>query len=208
MLAMLFAGCARYPKIEMPGVSKNRITITFEVSGEINPSSYYFLAFDDDDDPLDGPLPAVVKPFGNGWGTGSFTRFVEIHLGRATLFEVNPDDPLQPILIGYPIEFEQRQNSISVTVDMESFFRAGIPERIDFNIIAVDELIVDPNYEGIRSYDALGPRGNDYVTIPMRATAEYRNGFGFIKEVSGDTFPAGLDHLDIVDWVVKVVRAK
>lgn len=208
VLTMLLVGCARYPKIEMPQVSKNRLTITFEVKGTINPNSYYFLAFDDDDDPLDGPLPAVVKPFGNGWGTGSFTRFIEIHLSRATLFEVNPNDPLQPVLIGYPIDFEQRQSSITVTVDMDAFFRAGIPNAIDFNIIAVDEIILDPNYEGIRSYDALGPRGNDYVTIPMQATAEYRNGQGFIKELSGDAFPAGSDHLDIVDWEVKVVRVK
>ncbi len=206
-LAAIIHGCARYPELaKPPGI--NRLTVKFEVAGELKPEAYYFIAFDDDDDALDGPLPAVVRPFGNGWGTGSFTRFIEIHLGRATLYEVNPQDPYQPVLIGYPIGFELGARGVSVTVDMDTFFRNGIPSAIDFNIIAVDEIILNPDYQGIRSYDALGPRGNDYVTIPLRATAEYRNGQGFIREISGDAVPADADHLDIVDWSISVVRSR
>lgn len=207
MLAAAIYGCARYPEMAKPA-GINRLTVKFEVAGEIKAEVYYFIAFDDDEDPLDGPLPAVVRPFGNGWGTGSFTRFIEIHLGRATLYEVNPNDPYQPVFIGYPIEFEQRANSASVTVDMDTFFRNGIPNAIDLNIIAVDEIILNPNYEGIRSYDAFGPRGNDYVTISLRATADYRNGQGFIREIAGDAVPAGADHLDITDWSVSVMRSR
>lgn len=206
-LAVAICGCARYPKMVIPA-GVNRLTVKFEIAGELKHEAYYFIAFDDDEDPLDGPLPAAVSPFGNGWGTGSFTRFIEIHLGRATLYEVNPNDPYQPVFIGYPIEFEQRANSASVTVDMDAFFRNGIPNAIDLNIIAVDEIILNPNYEGIRSYDAFGPRGNDYVTISLRATADYRNGQGFIREIAGDAMPAGADHLDITDWSVSVMRSR
>ncbi|MCS7253873.1 MAG: hypothetical protein RMK18_07905 [Armatimonadota bacterium] len=208
-LAMTIYGCARYPELPTKPSGINRLTVRFEVAEGLKPEAYYFLAFDDDDDSLDGPLPAVVKPFGNGWGTGSFTRFIEIHLGRATLYEVNPNDPYQPVLIGYPIEFELSANTASITIDMDTFFTKGIPNTVDFNIIAVDEIILNPDYQGIRSYDALGPRGNDYVTMSLRSTAEYRNGHGFvIREISGDAVPVDADHLDIVDWSMRVVRGR
>lgn len=207
VFAAAICSCARYPQMVKP-VGINRLTIKFEVAGEIKPEAYYFIAFDDDGDSLDGPLPAVVRPFGNGWGTGSFTRFIEIHLEQATLHDVNPNDPYQPILTGYPIEFERRASGISVTVDMDTFFRNGIPDTVDINIIAVDEIILNPDYQGIRSYDAFGPRGNDYVTISLRATAEYRNGQGFIRETAGDAVPADADHLDITDWSIGVVRSR
>lgn len=209
LLALLIAahhGCARYPKVPTVPSGINRLTVKFEVLGQLKHDAYYFIAFDDDDDPLDGPLPAVVKPFGNGWGTGSFTRFIEIHLGRATLYKVNSDDLYQPILIGYPIEFSTSANGASMTIDMDSFFEDRIPSAIDLNIIAVDEIILNPQYEGVRSYDAFGPRGNDYATISLRATAEYRNGQGFIREIAGDSFPAGADHLDITDWSISIIR--
>lgn len=204
--SLLFAGCARYPQLPSPsGEEVDRLTIEFDIAGKVNSQYYYFVAFDDDDDPNDGPLPAVVRPFGNGWGTGSFTRFIEVHLNRATLYKVNPNDPLQPDWLGYPLEFEQKSDSIRIVIDMNTFFEA-IPEALDFNIIAVDEIILDPNYEGIRSYDALGPLGNDYVTIPLQATQEFSNGQGvFIREQAGD---APLEDLDISDWRIIVLRGK
>jgi len=57
----------------------------------VNDAHYYFAAFDTDGDlGADGPLPVAAGPrWGNGWGTGSFTHFVQYHQGRYDLFRVN-----------------------------------------------------------------------------------------------------------------------
>jgi len=49
---------------------------------------YYFIAIDADNDfGLDGPLPVAAGPWwGNGWGTGSITHFIEYHQGQYNVF--------------------------------------------------------------------------------------------------------------------------
>lgn len=84
LLAAL-SGCARYPEGPGSGVDVPDRVIAFQmtVKGRINPAFYYFFAVDTDEDKgADGPLPVAAGPFwGNGWGTGSITRFLEFHIG-------------------------------------------------------------------------------------------------------------------------------
>ncbi len=63
----------------------------------VNDAFYYFIALDADGDfGADGPLPVAAGPrWGNGWGTGSMTHFVEYHQGRYELFRAD----LTPVLL-------------------------------------------------------------------------------------------------------------
>jgi hypothetical protein len=63
-------------------------SVTF--AGPVQDAFYYYIAIDADGDfGADGPLPVAAGPnWGNGWGTGSMTHYVEYHQGRYELFEV------------------------------------------------------------------------------------------------------------------------
>ncbi len=92
--AAAISGCARGGEGQqvVPEVVLE-ITVTF--AGPIEDAFYYFFALDIDGDfGADGPVPVVAGPdWGNGWGTGSITHYVEYHQGRYELFAVtlSPD---------------------------------------------------------------------------------------------------------------------
>ena len=90
-LAAAFAlgGCARGSG---PGVIPEVvIEIVWEMAGAVDDSSYYYVAFDaDDDEGADFPVPVAAGPYwGNGWGTGSITHFLEYHAGTYLLYRAD-----------------------------------------------------------------------------------------------------------------------
>jgi hypothetical protein len=82
-LAVAVCGCARYPLGSGPDNLPERVLIvTLTMKERVLDSDYYYFAIDTDGDDSDGPLPVVQGPFwGNGWGTGSMSYFVEYHAG-------------------------------------------------------------------------------------------------------------------------------
>ena len=84
------AGCARGGE-QGPVVPEVVLEVTVQFARAINDAFYYYFAFDTDGDfGADGPLPVAAGPrWGNGWGTGSLTHFVEYRQGRYELFRVN-----------------------------------------------------------------------------------------------------------------------
>lgn len=87
--AILCGGCARGGEEEsiVPDTVMD-IVVTF--AGPVRDAFYYYVAIDADGDfGADGPLPVAAGPnWGNGWGTGSMTHYVEYHQGRYELFAV------------------------------------------------------------------------------------------------------------------------
>lgn len=209
---VILAGCAKFPEWYVEPVQGDRLTITLTYAAAIEPDFRYFIAIDDDGDPLTGPLPAITPPWGNGWGVpqspfSSINQFVEIFNRQASIFAIiNPLPPFQTSFLGMPLEFIFFQpNRVRVTLDLRQLFHQfpDQPQRIELNFISVDEIILDPTYTGRRNYDAVGPTGNDPISIPLSATQTFRNGEGFIYETSGDTT---IDALDLTDWEVQVLR--
>lgn len=96
LLVTCLSGCARGGEGQPPVVPEKVLEFILTFAGNINNSSYYFLALDaDDDNGADGPLPVAAGPqWENGWGTGSFTHFVEYHLGQYQLYRANLDPDL------------------------------------------------------------------------------------------------------------------
>jgi hypothetical protein len=64
------------------------LDFTIRFAGHVDDGSYYFIALDADGDfGADGPVPVAAGPYWeNGWGTGSFTHYVEYHQGRYELY--------------------------------------------------------------------------------------------------------------------------
>jgi len=93
--ALPLTGCARGGELA-PVVPEVVLEVLVQFARAINDAFYYYAAFDTDGDfGADGPLPVAAGPrWGNGWGTGSLTHFVEYHQGRYELFRVN----LRPVL--------------------------------------------------------------------------------------------------------------
>jgi len=88
--ALLLAGCASGGD---GGSTAPEVVIDFTVrmAAPINESFYYFVPIDTDGDfGVDGPVPVAAGPFWqNGWGTGSFSHYVQYHLGQYTVFRVS-----------------------------------------------------------------------------------------------------------------------
>lgn len=204
-------GCAKFPEQPLIPPSEDRLIIRLWYAAPLEPEFFYFIAVDDDGDPTTGPLPALTSPWGNGWGVpegeGSRIRlYVEVHRQSAEIFRIiDPNPTAPPRSLGKPLEFVTLQpGEAQIVLDLRQIFPAfpDEPRRIELNFISVDEIILDQAFEGRRNYDALGPTGNDFISIPLTATQTFRNGEGFVTETSGD---ATLDALDLVDWEVQVI---
>ncbi len=88
-VASVLGGCARGSG---PGVIPEVVLeIVWEMAGPVNDSFYYYVAFDaDDDEGADFPVPVAAGPYwGNGWGTGSITHFLEYHAGAYQLYRAD-----------------------------------------------------------------------------------------------------------------------
>jgi len=99
--ASVLGGCARGSG---PGVIPEIvIEIVWEMAGAVDDSSYYYVAFDaDDDEGADFPVPVAAGPYwGNGWGTGSITHFLEYHAGTYLLYRADLNVVLRQLSGGF-----------------------------------------------------------------------------------------------------------
>lgn len=87
---VLLSGCARGGEGTTSG-TQAVLDMWVQFAGPIDESAYYFMAIDADGDwGRDYPVPIASGPFwGNGWGTGSITHFVQYHLGRYEVYKTN-----------------------------------------------------------------------------------------------------------------------
>jgi hypothetical protein len=80
-------GCARGTATGTTPSSLMDVVVTYV--GPVNDSFYYYVPIDADNNINDGPIPVAAGPYwGNGWGTGSMTHYVEYHAGIYRLFRV------------------------------------------------------------------------------------------------------------------------
>jgi len=89
--AVVVAGCARTGTSGGANIPERVLSFTATYRGPISDVFFYFIALDADGDfGVDGPLPVAAGPYwGNGWGTGSITHFVEYHQGQYDTFRAD-----------------------------------------------------------------------------------------------------------------------
>lgn len=81
-------GCARGEGTTLP---QSVMDLWVQFRGPVNDSAYYFLAFNKNPNfSTRIPVPIATGPFwGNGWGTGSMTHFLEYRLGQYEFYTAN-----------------------------------------------------------------------------------------------------------------------
>ena len=88
LAAFVLAGCANVGSLIGPTTPNAVVDFSFTMAGPVDPNSYYFLALDTiDDNGATFPIPVAAGPYwGNGWGTGTITHFLEYHMGQYDLY--------------------------------------------------------------------------------------------------------------------------
>ncbi|HOP79159.1 MAG TPA: hypothetical protein PLZ21_01200 [Armatimonadota bacterium] len=211
IIAVFAAGCARSPEDATP-TTGTRLIFTMTVAGQINPNYHYYVAIDTSGTTTPGPLPVVGPPWGNGWGTGNLTHYVVHDSSQPQgylLYRISGPDLLFSNPVGPPISFirpSPGSNYLQFTLDLGQLATDDMPaadiDLINVNFITTDIIPVDPNYPGPKYYDALGDRGNDFISFSVRTSQVYSNDLLQIEE-PGDV-PVNFSDLDIVDWSVEV----
>lgn len=86
--AGLFSGCANTGSLGGTVIPTSILRVTFRMAGPIDENAYYFVAFNASGDLNAFPVPVAAGPYwGNGWGTGAITHYVQYHLGQYNLFQ-------------------------------------------------------------------------------------------------------------------------
>jgi len=97
LLLGIVAGCAQQGSLGGASTPEAIVEIMVRMAGPVDENAYYFVAFDvDDDQGATFPVPVAAGPFwGNGWGTGSISYFLEYHLSRYDLFRTQLNTKLE-----------------------------------------------------------------------------------------------------------------
>ena len=155
------------------------------------------------------PEPVVRPPWGNGWGAGRITWYVEIddrQPGFFGLYRFNAgSNLLAPVYVGPPLTADavQDTNQVQFTLDLDALKTpaGGTPTDLNLNFIATDRIPLDPNDRTPKLVDALGDFGRGFVTLNSLGSRIYRNADSSSPEVAGDVADPDLD---LVDWQVEV----
>jgi len=209
---LLLAGCARWPEEPIEEQARTLLTMEITVKGKINPYYYYYFVFDTDGDPTDGPIPIaeISEPFdpGNGWGTGSFTHYIEFHGGTFEVIRGGPDPSTPQVKLGPPFSFSIQERTLSVTVNLNRLkAQETDPDytHLDLNFLTVNDLFLAGTFPPEREFDGLGLTGRQYIEeFDVRFDREISNSGlegGTPLEMEGDVLDPDLD---LMDWTIRV----
>jgi len=214
-LWIVWSGCAKYPP-EPESLSRRLLTMDLWFAGEVNPDYYYYWAIDTNGDPGDGPLPIASGPFfGNGWGTGAFTYYVEFHNNLYRFFRGRPDNqPGQDQDLGWQFQAvglptAENPNRLWVRIPLQTLREKEtdpLPKYLDLNFITVNLIVLPGDLPPAdRDFDGLGLSGNAYIReLDTRTdTTIANNPLGASYETEGDVSPE-FRALDLVNWRVEI----
>jgi hypothetical protein len=207
---LLLSGCARTPAGAISKLDR-QLLVQLTVRGQINPQRHYFFAIDTSNDTSQGPIPTVAPPWGNGWGAGRITYYVQVDAAQPGFFGFYRFEPnsnlLAPTYLGRPLSSSTIENtsSLSFSLNLDNLLDPnGSPaQNLNLNFINTDRIPLDPNDREPKLVDALGRVGNNYISINTQQQRIYQNSQSSEPEVSGDVADPDLD---IVDWQIEVRR--
>lgn len=228
----LLSGCAKSPAGGPTNPQANNILlVSIAVAGQINPAYYYDFAFDDDEDPSDGPVAIAgnQSTLSNGVTGGSFTVLVRYAQGQFIAYRrsLNADGSENraqvPGAFTVPPSAVQGGKTISFALNLDAklpdgtrLFRGsdnGIPRQLDVNFITTDQINIDPNNNRINTFDALGPRtGGSWLNLTSTNQPKIVLNSDRNTEPAGDvTNFSGLDSnninsLDLTDFRIEIQR--
>ncbi len=185
------------------------------MSGDINPNYVYFVAFNpsvDEIPTVQGPIPVISPPWGNGFVSGSSTHFMrwdDFQSPKYQIYAFLNTTLLDFFAVGVPVqELPVGPGSREIRFEIELDQIAGTTPPEDLKSIQLNFLtmnVVPQGSAGSKVWDALGNGSipseiNDFVTIPLRVGI-YNNATFQFREPNGDCIDPGLD---IIDWQVEI----
>ncbi len=190
------SGCARGPSGGAPiPQARNRLTVTATYQQPINNLYHYAFAFDDDDQPGDGPVAIVAATtFANGIVGGSFRVIVIYNGGRflvfrrtdqgngterlepaSRVFVVPPATPFTGNTISFTLDLDATIDTAGTPTEADRLFRAGAQE-LNVNFVSTDRIERPMTTERPKAYDAFFPgAASQHYTIPINATQTFTN---------------------------------
>ncbi len=229
------AGCAKSPSTPGSAVG-TQIVVSMTVRGVIRPDYFYYVLFSNsaDSSGTSGPIPVVAPPYGNGFAAGTFTHFVVVNGAQSSggggsaapvgygVFAVTPGSNLRSFTaLPSPVQTATGTSTIQFRIPLSELATTAVPAAgiryLQINFVNTNTVPVDPNYTGLKLFDALGdgtqPGGiNDYISLDVSKAATYKNsdknleGPNDVVQVGNGTFQVVNEpDLDIVDWQVQVV---
>lgn len=228
----LLTGCAKSPSgAPTTPQANNRLAVRLTLKEAITQNYIYSFAFDDDEQPADGPITLVgPNTAPNGAVGGSFTVLVQYRNGRFTAYrrsgegrseqlEVVPQAfVIAPTFAGLTLSFTL--NLDATLPDGTRLFRSpetnGIPNSLDINFITIDRPRIDPNDLRPPAYDSLYAdlRGARFFELDIRTPRNETDSSLRINEPANDvinldtTGRVDSDQLDIVDFAIRVERSR
>jgi len=236
LFVLPIAGCAEYPPGYGSTSSGGMLNITMTVSGQINPNYFYFVVFNNVNDPhgVNGPEPVIAPPWGNGFVAGAATSYMEYtptQPGDGYLFyNFTGSPPLQATAVGAPTQdtpVQAGSNTIEFRIPISelatSTVSASATNYIQVNFIATNTIPVDSLSSTLvppKEFDALGNSNpgsgqlDDYITIPTNQSTTYSStstndeptGDEEVCNGSGGYSPINDPDVDISAWSIQVTN--
>jgi hypothetical protein len=228
---LLSCGCARFPA-GGGGEQGKRIIFTITFGADVHVSqdnSYYYLILIDNDKDISGvsgPVPVIQAPWGNGYAAGHYTHMIVVGrlnpgaTNQCWLYQMtDPDHDLTKFVpvgltrvsdvAGKVIHCEI--SSADIGIDLST---AGAVIPLQINVIATDEIPVNPNEGSHKHWDAFGngleAQYTAYINIDIAQNVTHtRDDYGGVTfepsgDVGGDPGDTKDPALDIVDFKIQV----
>jgi len=230
-LAVLLAGCARYPTTGTSTTVPARtlyceMTVNGSSQGQIDPNDYYFLAITVDQNDVTGPVPVVTGPgLSSGWGTISGLSnnlvqippfYVYIHNGTFTQFRDSGDHSNFDNLHA-PFRYGVTTDNKTVYVEIDEslltpLVGSATDPIIQANWITMQYIDTPPQDQIglVKQYDGFGPTGSSYLhPMHLLSSQSYEStslpGSPYYEPVYGpDERTASDPNIDISHWKVEV----
>lgn len=178
-LCLALGGCAKFPAALDGDGARRLLDLRMTVRGAIDENAYYLFVIDTDGRDTDGP--EIIAPrtefLGNGRATGSYTHYVEYHLGRFELFRDQPEvegqvnPPREALGPPFSSDATSSAGSLLVTIDLDQLKpNANDPDLTDIevNFITVNQIVLPGELPILpRQTDGIGLLGTDYLAIRL-----------------------------------------
>jgi hypothetical protein len=202
--SLSLAGCARMPAQVNPNLPRHRLTVNMVLAAAVNPAYHYFVAIEDDTNPLRGPVPLIatpstpIPPLGVPIIVSDTDRPPRYYCWlTANAFS----QYLNSVFIGPPYRGQLSDDGKTITTVL-NLDQVTAQDRVQLNLITADRLIPPDDPLAPIVYDGLGPSGNSYLSaLPLNVNGIYSNATATVPERAGD---CPISSLDIVDWSVEV----
>ncbi|MCW5942291.1 MAG: hypothetical protein KIS66_08660 [Fimbriimonadaceae bacterium] len=215
--ALLLGGCAKFPDAGT-GATATRLVFTLQFDREINRNYVYVVAINPstaDNPTVQGPIPVIAPPWGNGFVAGNATHFVGYNFlvpGQYNIYRFKDAALNNYEFVGVPVQSEdvlpggnRLRFEINLAQIAQSQAEAESFRSLQVNLLSMDRV---PQSGTGKVWDALGDgrlasQINSPVVVSLRTSRTYTNGSFFDIEPRAD---AADPDLDLVDFTIEVRR--